>query len=114
MLKDKRGQGLSTTAIILIILGIVVLVMLILGFTIGWSRLLPFLSEENVDTVVNGCVADCSMASVYGFCTEEKKLVDSEKNEFSATCKEYATNSDYAKYGIKDCPSVDCPEQPAE
>lgn len=110
MIENKRGQGLSTNAIILIILGIVVLVMLILGFTIGWSRLLPFLSEENVDTVVNGCVADCSLASVYGFCTEKIRLVDAEGNEFSETCKEYATNEDYAIYGIQDCSSVECPE----
>ena len=108
MINNKRGQGLSTNAIILIILGIVVLVMLILGFTIGWSRLLPFLSSENVDSVVNGCVAACSTKSVYGFCTKERELVDAEGNEFTDTCNNFATMDKYDLYGVQPCPSVDC------
>lgn len=115
MLKNKRGQGLSTNAIILIILGIVVLVMLILGFTIGWSRLLPFLSSQNVDSVVNGCVASCAQKSVYGVCTQVRTLIDADDVEVEATCNELATNQDYAKYGVATCPAVACPEEtPAE
>ena len=113
-MKNKRGQGLSTNAIILIILGIVVLVFLILGFTIGWSRLLPFLSRQNVDSVVNGCVASCSSGSIYGFCTQVRELIPAEGDSIEATCKEFATNPDYEKYGIKDCPAITCPETPAE
>ena len=116
-MKNKRGQGLSTNAIILIILGIIVLVMLVLGFTIGWSRLLPFLSRENVDSVVNGCVAACSSNSVYGFCTQLRELTDAEGNTIEATCKDFATEKDeagdlkYEKYGIADCPSIPCPTE---
>ena len=36
---NKKGQGLSINAIILIVLGIVVLVFLILGFALGWGNL---------------------------------------------------------------------------
>lgn len=110
-MKNKRGQGLSTNAIILIILGIIVLVMLVLGFTIGWSRLLPFLSRENVDSVVNGCIAACSSNSIYGFCTRVRELVPAEGDSVEATCKEFATNTDYEKYGIEDCPSIPCPTE---
>ena len=44
---EKRGQGLSTSAIILIILGVVVLVVLIAGFTIGWSALKDYINPSN-------------------------------------------------------------------
>jgi hypothetical protein len=109
MINNKRGQGLSTNAIILIILGIVVLVMLILGFTIGWSRLLPFLSKENVDSVVNGCVASCSQKSVYGFCTQERELIDADEKTVKTTCAILATLPDLkSKYGVADCAGVDC------
>ena len=36
---NKKGQEMSVTAIILIILGLIVLVVLILGFTVGWSQI---------------------------------------------------------------------------
>ncbi|MEK6819827.1 MAG: hypothetical protein AABY03_01350 [Nanoarchaeota archaeon] len=52
---NKRGQGLSVNAIILIVLGIVVLVLMVLGFTIGWSKILPFISTNNADTLVTAC-----------------------------------------------------------
>ena len=113
---NKRGQGLSTNAIILIILGIAVLVMLILGFTIGWSKLLPFISSENVATVANGCVSACSTKSIYGFCTQPRTLIDAEDNEFTDTCYNFATDEKYAKYGVAACPSVtsDCEALKAE
>ncbi len=110
-MENKRGQGLSTNAIILIILGIAVLVMLILGFTIGWSKLLPFLSSQNVDSVSNGCVAACSQKSVYGFCTQERELIPAEGDPEKDTCYNFATNfTRYGKYGIEKCPSLaaDC------
>lgn len=113
-MKNKRGQGLSTNAIIMIILGIAVLVMLILGFTIGWGKLLPFLSTQNVESVVNGCVASCAGKSTYGFCAQERNLIDAEGNEFTATCREFATNNTYLKYGVQDCPSIDCPTKGVE
>ena len=36
--KNRKGQGLSTNAIILIVLGIVVLVVLIAGIMLGWGQ----------------------------------------------------------------------------
>ena len=36
---NKKGQDLSIGTLILIVLGIVVLVLLILGFTLGWGNL---------------------------------------------------------------------------
>ena len=107
-MENKRGQGLSTNAIILIILGIIVLVILILGFTIGWNRFLPFISSNNVENIKTACSIACSTNSIYDFCSQERVL-KAGGEEVTATCFLLASNEDYAKYGIEDCPAVTCP-----
>lgn len=112
-MQNRRGQGLSTSAIVLIILGIVVLVVLILGFTIGWKKFTPFLSTDgNVEEVVTKCQIACSLTSVYDFCSREIVLqsddLPGELEEVSKTCSFFATEADYQKYGINDCPDL-CP-----
>ena len=106
---NKRGQGLSTNAIILIILGIVVLVLLILGFTLGWNQLIPWLKTNNVATIVNACEAACSIGSTYDYCTMERTLKDAEGNEIKASC--FILSENYqVKYGVKACSSTSCPK----
>lgn len=72
--KNNRGQDLSTSTIILIILGIAVLVILIFGFMMGWNKVLPFLSPPNVDTIVSQCQAACTTSNVYDYCSSPKTL----------------------------------------
>lgn len=43
---NKKAQGMSTSTIILLILGIVILVILILGFTLGWDKIAPWMQEK--------------------------------------------------------------------
>jgi len=107
-MENKRGQGLSTNAIIMIILGIVVLVVLILGFTLGWGKILPFLSSENVDSVVNGCNTACVQGNTYAFCSQQRELVDAEGNEFASTCYLFSNLDNFSKYGIDKCSSIKC------
>lgn len=114
---DKRGQGLSTSAIILIILGIFILVILAFGFILGWDKIAPWLKpENNVDAVVRACQISCSMQSTYDFCQkimrlkapnlpEEQAKKDGYKD---ATCSFFATDPNYKKYGIDACPSIAC------
>lgn len=73
---SKRGQGLSTNAIILIILGVVVLVVLIAGFTLGWGALKDRLTggSNNVDTIAQACSTSCATNSVYDYCDVEREL----------------------------------------
>lgn len=104
---DKRGQELSTNAIILIVLGIVVLVILIIGFTVGWNRIAPWLSSDNVNTVVTQCESACSTGSVYDFCGKVRKLNDGE-TEIETSCATFAVISEYSKYGIAKCPEITC------
>lgn len=107
---NKRGQGMSTNAIILIILGIVVLVVLILGFTMGFSKIAPFLSGNNVDNIVTACTAACATASSFDFCEFPREVKDGTNDKFKATCDDLLTNSTYAErnYGIDECPAITC------
>lgn len=112
---DKRGQELSTNAIVLIVLGIIVLVILIIGFYAGWDKIAPWIKpKNNVKDIVQACSIACSTNSIYDYCFSNRELkvedlpggVGSVEN----TCKFFAdaVNTDYIKYGIKSCIGL-CP-----
>ena len=106
---NKRGQGLSTNAIILIILGVFILVILIVGFTMGWDTIAPWLSKENVDEVATSCALACNSLSEYDFCTQKRTLIDEEKNEYrNVTCHALSVIGELDKYGIEGCNALDC------
>ena len=106
-MQNKRGQGLSTTAIVLIVLGVVLLVVLIIGFAMGWENIAPWLSGDNVDTIVNQCGAACSTNSMYDYCSKMRKL-KAEKIEIETNCATFSVISEYDKYGIEECSALSC------
>ena len=115
--KNNRGQELSTTTIILIILGIAVLVVLVIGFTIGWQKVVPWLSSNNVDTIASQCQAACTTSDTYGFCSLQRKLIAEDlpldasgkkPKDIISTCNFFSTGADYLKYNIGECPGL-CP-----
>jgi hypothetical protein len=114
LIKNRRGQGLSTNAIVLIILAVVVLLILILGFTLGWDQLAPWLSSNNVDDVVRACNVACSTGATYDYCTKQMTLkaddLPTGEKEVKGNCNFFATDSEYAMYRIGDCPSITCTE----
>ncbi len=104
---NKRGQGLSTNAIILIVLGVIVLVVLIVGFIAGWDKIAPWIKpSNNVDEIVKACGMACTMESVYDFCNMKRELVDEDKNKIEKTCAEFSLITKYAKYGIAKCNGI--------
>ena len=103
---NKRGQGMSTNAIILIVLGIVVLVVLILGFTMGWGKLAPWLSANNVDTIVTACEASCATGASFDFCLSTRNLKAEDVKLKDVTCNYLAKYK--ARYGIATCSSLPC------
>lgn len=111
-IENRRGQGLSTNAIIMIILGVVVLIVLILGFTMGWGKILPFLSTNNVDTIKNSCGIACSTNSAFDYCSVEREVRDGVNDKFKDTCYNLANGEEYdsRNYGIAVCPSITCSE----
>lgn len=116
-MNGKRGQGLSTSAIVLIVLGVIVLVILVLGFTIGWNKLVPFVKTNNVDNIKTSCGLACSTGNQYDFCVTNRTVNDGAHAQFVATCDKlsnaedafYKANSFVASYGIDVCPSITCP-----
>jgi hypothetical protein len=103
--KGKRGQGLSTNAIILIVLGVVVLAVLIIGFTMGWKNIAPWLSSNNVDTIVSQCKTSCTTNSEYNYCSQKRELKAEETLE-DVTC--FYLSEKQTKYGVDKCPSIEC------
>ena len=109
-MQNKRGQGLSTNAIILIVLGIFVLAILILGFTLGWGKLAPWINKPNVGDVVTSCNIACSTSNQYDFCSVNKTVKDGSNDEFEDTCFNLWNDTKYKdrNYGIQECPPVVC------
>lgn len=103
---NKRGQGLSTNAIVLIVLAVVVLAVLILGFTLGWGSIAPWLSSNNVDDIATQCSVACDTTSEYSFCSQPRNLVAHDVELEDVTC-DYL--SKYQKtYGIDECSTISC------
>ena len=111
---NKKGQGMSISTIILLILGVVILVVLVLGFAIGWNKILPFISQDNVATVTQQCQVACTSNSVFDFCTKTIDLTVN-KTTYKSSCYDYSTNVDYSSYGIGTCPALQssCPQAAA-
>ncbi len=104
----KKGQGLSTNAIVLIVLGVIILVILIAGFTIGWKTLFPFLNQNNVDTIKNACLTACSTNAEYDFCSVKRELNSDSGSFKDVTCKFLAKDPSVGLYGVDDCSAISC------
>lgn len=63
---NKKGQDLSIGTLILIVLGIVVLVLLILGFSIGWSNLWEKINIFQGGSSISDVITSCKLAVVAG------------------------------------------------
>lgn len=99
---NKRGQGLSTNTLILIILGVIVLVVLALGFTMGWDKIAPWIGGgSNVDTIKQQCGVACSTNSVYDYCSMKRDLNDGVDKLKDVTC--YWLSEKKIVYGIEKC-----------
>ena len=106
---NKKAQGLSTSTIILLVLGIIILVVLVLGFRSGWKPLSELMGgKNNLDTIATSCNSACTTSSKYNYCSVMKEVKDGKNPKFEATCNDLATNPVYTSrnYGIPTCPSL--------
>jgi len=104
---NERGQELSTSTIILIILGVIILVVLVIGFTIGWNKIIPYVSQSNINTVSTQCLSACSTTSVYDFCSRTFDLNSGTTTIRNATCN-YLAQPSQQQYGITPCTAIPC------
>lgn len=110
-MKEKKGE-ITTTMIIFIALGILVLVLVAVGFMGGFKEFTSKINilggtDSNIGDVKISCDLACDRGDVYGFCTQNRSLnfaKDDSQKDRSDTC-----------YGAKDiigveCPSINCPK----
>lgn len=83
---NKKGQDLSIGTLILIVLGIVVLVLLILGFSLGWSNLWDkvniFGGGASIADVVTRCNLEITSNNGFGYCQKFDKVKVSGQVEY--------------------------------
>lgn len=104
---NKKAQGLSITTIILIILGVIVLVMLIVGFTMGWGNLKDWIApSNNVQQIVSQCEIACATGGKYDFCFAKRELKSEDEKLEEVSC--YTLSKKRSQYGVGDCSAISC------
>ena len=89
---NKKGAELTIGIIVIIILSLVVLVVVIYGFTVGWGNLFQQIlgfggGNVNVQTIVSSCQVSCSTQSTFDYCSRTRNVVFNEGEKGSKlTC----------------------------
>ena len=108
---NKKGAELAIGTIVFIILALVVLVVIIYGFTVGWGNLFQNIigyggGQVNVQTSVSSCQVSCSTQSTYDYCSKRRTVVFEEKGKGELlTCEQLARRT--PNVGLS-CDSIDC------
>ncbi len=97
---------MATSTIVLLVIAVLILVVLVLGFTKGWSTFAPWLASDNIDNIEKSCSVACSTNSEFGYCSKKLTVKDGENDPFEATCEELSNNPRYSNYGIDPCPDL--------
>ena len=83
---NKKAQDLSIGTLILIVLGVIVLVLLILGFSLGWGNLWEkiniFQGGSSLNDVVTACNLAVTSQNKFAYCQDFKKVKVDGKTEY--------------------------------
>ncbi|MBM3233062.1 hypothetical protein FJZ18_02760 [Candidatus Pacearchaeota archaeon] len=83
---NRRGQELSVGTLILIVLGIVLLVLLILGFSLGWSNLWEkiniFSSTTSLESIAQKCSLAVTSGSLLSYCESFTQITFEGKKQY--------------------------------
>jgi hypothetical protein len=75
---NKKGQEMSVTTLVLIVIGVILLVMLILGFSMGWSNLWGKINilggGGGVETVIQACQIAATSDAASSYCDDFKQV----------------------------------------
>jgi len=100
-MESKKAQNLSITTIILIILGVVVLVVLIIGFTKGWDSVKGFFGGGSKAPQISAlCNIACTTEDNDAWCVQERE---------GGTCDDLADDGKFV-----DCVAIICPTKNCE
>jgi len=88
----KRGQGLTTGTLLLIVLGIIVLVFLVYGFSVGWGNMFDRIinfggGNSNAATLASACQVACQAQDSYGYNQQRRELKLDNKVKLDVTCE---------------------------
>jgi hypothetical protein len=121
--KDKKGAEMTISTIITIVLGLALLVVLILGFTSGWSNLWDRIigiggGGDNVQTIVQSCELACTTNAQYDWCSKVRNVkyknsIGKDKiYKMDSTCVTLDNNLKDVNAGSVSlsCSSITCPE----
>ncbi len=107
---NKKGADIAIGTIVVIILALVVLVVVIYGFTVGWGNLFQNIvgfggGEVNVQTHVRSCQVSCSTQSTFEYCSKKRSIVfdKGQKAIPDVTCENLALRN----VGLE-CDEIDC------
>ncbi len=102
-IENKKPRSLSTMAIILVVLGIIILICVVIWLTQGWDKILGWFTGGVVSTsYVSQCNLACENENVYAWCTneivggktcvylaDERKINDCPALQAKCRCSEY-------------------------
>jgi hypothetical protein len=112
---NKKAQDLSIGTLILIVLGIIVLVLLILGFSMGWGNLWDKINIFGGGSSIGDVSTSCNLAvsngnaGLYDYCQNFRKVkvngqteyVNCQDNRLQLTGSLNCGDTDYAKEQCK-------------
>ncbi|MBR9704607.1 hypothetical protein GOV12_04290 [Candidatus Pacearchaeota archaeon] len=109
---NKRGAEMAIGTIIVIILALVVLVVVIYGFTVGWGnlwqRITGFAPKADVSTHVQSCQLSCTTEAKADYCKKRNVLFEENGKRVSfKSCEDLQAQRGIA-IGLDSCPAIDC------
>ncbi|MEM0465439.1 MAG: hypothetical protein QXW97_01910 [Candidatus Pacearchaeota archaeon] len=109
---NKRGAEMTIGTIIVIILALVVLVVIIYGFTVGWSNLWQkitgFSPKSNVHTHVQACQIACTSESKYDYCKPRQVIFEDKGKPVQFRSCEDLQIQRGSSIGLEPCLSISC------
>lgn len=114
-MKNKKGAEMTIGTVIIIILALVVLVILVYGFSTGWTNLWEKVTafgggKTNVQTIVQSCQLACTTNSQYDYCIKNSSVIFSSDK----TSGDFKKNGGYNCKGLEEmgtglnCAGFDC------
>lgn len=106
---NKKGAEMTIGTIIVIILALVVLVVIIYGFTTGWGNLWQKITgigggKADIQTHIQACQLACTTNAKVDYCKIRNVTFD-DGSKRPMKCTDIAIDP---KYGMDACTSIDC------
>ena len=107
---NKKGAEMTISTLVIIVLGLIVLVVIALGFGMGWSslwgKLSGYFSTVNVDSIKSSCEYSCNTQASFSYCCEVKELrYEKGVDPILITC-----DSNSGRLNMDPCGDVTCNE----